>query len=465
LPGVNDDDILLWSDADDKWTISEYVPSTKFDTSPPANPKRGMLWQDTTNDEQALYCFDGTVWFEISGANGADGADGNIQDGASDGSQDGIIATWDSSYDQWRANTAVTVDANGNATFSGNLAYFNSVNDAAQVIVSSRNAGNEVISQTRYHALNSGGANVGGAIGHDGTSLCLSGVTSLTAGKHLTIDASGNATFGGDIKFRADNAIGLDILGAVDAVPSPQNHGYIATAGSGAGGANGDLLIAPRTSADTSIKFITGASPATRLTIDANGDATFSGKVMSTGGRFIGAGSGVAFSGDNMYPSNPDGTSSTGVMSIGTPAYKFKDAYFSGKVAAGVFYNSYAGSSGISFAAHGMDPADNTGAVVTGQKDIGSASSKWKDAHFSGSVNSTRMLADNLIQDGAPVVDSLQIIRAFMKLRDAVDDPDSTVEQLRDKLKVAVVDIIDQFQELVDSVEPEVSTMPAPEDS
>jgi hypothetical protein len=52
-----------------------------------------------------------------------------------------------------------------------------------------------------------------------------------------------------------------------------------------------------------------------------------------------------------------------------------------------------------------------------------------------------------------------------MKLRDAVDDPDSTVEQLRDKLKVAVVDIIDQFQELVDSVEPEVSTMPAPEDS
>jgi hypothetical protein len=52
-----------------------------------------------------------------------------------------------------------------------------------------------------------------------------------------------------------------------------------------------------------------------------------------------------------------------------------------------------------------------------------------------------------------------------MKLRDAVDDPDSSVEELRDKLKVAVVDIIDQFQELVDAVEPEVSTMPAPEDS
>jgi hypothetical protein len=102
---------------------------------------------------------------------------------------------------------------------------------------------------------------------------------------------------------------------------------------------------------------------------------------------------------------------------------------------------------------------------VTGELNLGASGAKFKNGYFSGTVNSTRMLADNLIQDGAPVVDSLQIIRAFMKLRDAVDDPDSTVEQLRDKLKVAVVDIIDQFQELVDAVEPEVSTMPAPEDS
>ena len=74
--GVNEDDMLLWSDADDKWTTSEYVPSTEFSTSPPANPKTGMLWQDTTPDEQALYCWDGTAWFEIVGANGIDGGSG-----------------------------------------------------------------------------------------------------------------------------------------------------------------------------------------------------------------------------------------------------------------------------------------------------------------------------------------------------------------------------------------------------
>ena len=73
--GVEDDDMLLWSNTDDKWTTSEYVPSTEFSTSPPVNPKTGMLWQDTTPDEQALYCWDGSAWFEIVGANGHDGGD------------------------------------------------------------------------------------------------------------------------------------------------------------------------------------------------------------------------------------------------------------------------------------------------------------------------------------------------------------------------------------------------------
>jgi hypothetical protein len=40
-----------------------------------------------------------------------------------------------------------------------------------------------------------------------------------------------------------------------------------------------------------------------------------------------------------------------------------------------------------------------------------------------------------------------------MKLRDAVEDTDSSVEELREKLKVAVVDIIDQFQEQIDNMD------------
>ena len=81
--------------------------------------------------------------------------------------------------------------------------------------------------------------------------------------------------------------------------------------------------------------------------------------------------------------------------------------------------------------------------------DIATFSGTVKALTFDGNV----IRSSHLIQDGAPVVDSLQIIRAFMKLRDAVDDPDSSVEQLREKLKVAVVDIIDQFQDQIDNMD------------
>ena len=87
-------------------------------------------------------------------------------------------------------------------------------------------------------------------------------------------------------------------------------------------------------------------------------------------------------------------------------------------------------------------------------------------AEFSGTVSASNITSrGQIIQDGAPVVDSLQIIRAFMKLRDAVDDPDSSVEELRNKLKVAVVDIIDQFQDQIDNMD-DIETpvvMPSPE--
>jgi hypothetical protein len=39
-----------------------------------------------------------------------------------------------------------------------------------------------------------------------------------------------------------------------------------------------------------------------------------------------------------------------------------------------------------------------------------------------------------------------------MKLRAATADPDSTVEELREKLKTAVDDIIDQFQDQIDNM-------------
>jgi hypothetical protein len=155
---------------------------------------------------------------------------------------------------------------------------------------------------------------------------------------------------------------------------------------------------------------------------------------------------------------------------IGTGSAPFIDGYFSNSVSVGagndetiisdgaIYRNSTTSKSGISLGTGNIYACDYQGVATDGVTNLGGDDYKWKDAHFSGTiygdVDGASLRAETIVQDGAPVVDSLQIIRAFMKLRDAVDDPDSSVEELRDKLKVAVVDIIDQFQDLVDSVEP-----------
>lgn len=66
--------------------------------------------------------------------------------------------------------------------------------------------------------------------------------------------------------------LGLEVRGTpLQAIPSAQVRGYVATGDSGIGVA-GDLLIAPRTSAAASVRFITGTSPAERLRIDSSGN-------------------------------------------------------------------------------------------------------------------------------------------------------------------------------------------------
>ena len=81
--------------------------------------------------------------------------------------------------------------------------------------------------------------------------------------------------------------LGFEIKGVpLSAIPSAQARGYVATADSGMGTA-GDLLIAPRTNANASVRFITGTSPTERMRIDSSGnllvDTTSTG---ATGGGF-----------------------------------------------------------------------------------------------------------------------------------------------------------------------------------
>ena len=235
-------------------------------------------------------------------------------------------------------------------------------------------------------------------------------------------------------------------------------------------------------SSGTNLKFSTGtlgiSGPSeadTALTIDGTGDATFSGTVNAK--VFANGGPGIFINASGqIIPVDKDGNFLNGSAThdIGVDTQPFQNATFSGAVTAGKFAGPLVGNNSIGgcyWYSNKLIPcttdvvnSDNTHDL--GQTGSGATQIRWRNAYFSGTVNSATSRSDLIIQDGAPVVDSLQIIRAFMKLRDAVDDPDSTVEELRDKLKVAVVDIIDQFQDQIDTM-PDLETpvvMPSPEE-
>ena len=66
--------------------------------------------------------------------------------------------------------------------------------------------------------------------------------------------------------------LGIQVKGtALTAIPAAQVQGYIAT-GDSALGVAGDLLIAPRTDVATSVRFITGTTPAERMRLDSSGN-------------------------------------------------------------------------------------------------------------------------------------------------------------------------------------------------
>lgn len=176
--------------------------SVHIGENPPADPQEGQQWMEVPANGDAtmwIYALDADgngFWLQQPGGkDGAKGADGNIQDGADNGSQDGIIATWSSADDQWRANTAVTVDTSGDATFSGN-ALFQGGTEKNGIATTTSGTLAEIQMGTTP-----GNSGLRGLLGfaRDTGIFTYSYESGGTATEHLSIDQFGNATLSGTV--------------------------------------------------------------------------------------------------------------------------------------------------------------------------------------------------------------------------------------------------------------------------
>ena len=78
----------------------------------PTDKVEGMQWLENTTGK--VWIWDGSAWFQFpQGKDGAAGKDGNIADGAADGSQDGVFAVWDDTAQQWVPTSNIAMNVNG----------------------------------------------------------------------------------------------------------------------------------------------------------------------------------------------------------------------------------------------------------------------------------------------------------------------------------------------------------------
>jgi hypothetical protein len=114
------------------------------------------------------------------------------------------------------------------------------------------------------------------------------------------------------------------------------------------------------------------------------------------------------------------------------------DATFSGTVNANNFFRPT--KAGLAFAENVVAPVDKDFSSTSQKVNLGAPTNKWKDGHFAGTVNSTRMT-----QGGSPVIDAKGLINTLSTLRNATKD-ETTLKGMRDALADAIGGLIENLE-------------------
>ena len=392
--------------------------------APPADPQEGQQWMEVPADGDAtMWVYDGGKWLQHPGGkDGADGADG--------------ISVWEQSGDDIYysdGNVGIGTDSPTNTLVvsdgSDGLEFRTSLTDDNRIL--SYNRGTSAYTKMSFDAAD-----------YD---FRLGGGPSS-----FTIDKNGKATFAGQIISDFGSSYTKMILKE--------------------GGTNTNFV---QTATDFSIWPNNESSKGFSLS-NVTGNATFSGAVLVGGGTDVGSqtnsgvrvSSGAQVSKVTIQSTDASGANNTVFSALkGTKETAFisasGDATFSGSVnAAGlvvngnIIYNNSASGHGIRFntLAENILPINNTGSLTTDVTDIGGSANKFKNGYFSGSVTSTRMIAD-----GHLVMSTRDLIETLSTLRNATKD-ETTLEGLRDAIGNAVGGLVEKFEAMQSAATQEIES-------
>ncbi len=365
--------------------------SVHIGDTPPADPQEGQQWMEVPDDGDAtMWIYDGGKWLQQPGGkDGAAGADGNIQDAT----EQGVIATWDDTNKQWKPDSNLTIDATGDATFAGTI------------------KSDFVRSYTKLDLRHESARTV---FVQDENKFSIQANAETSKSFSLN-NATGNAVFSGSVSVSADDA-GIRVESLNNNIPhidlirpaSSNNYRIVNDNGTfrilrGATDVYESEIAKYISGSAERWELLTGNQP--RLTINSSGDATFSGAVSASVTKAIP---------DAGYWKNSG--EGTGVRLTSTEIYPVNDA------------NS---------------------ALLPNTISIGSPASNFKDAFFSGTVNSRNTRAQRFIQDGSPVIDARGLIETLSTLRTATQD--ETID-VRQALASACDKLIEKFEAMQDQV-------------